>query len=257
VLATEQLDGSGFQQGSAGLEYSLSRSGGELRAGFDGSASHYPTLSRSTLPVYRAAVDGSAQLWSDARLRGSYEMISGPFYQLAWSSEEYGGQPTGPLPYSGQGLSAFEDHTRHSALVAFQQSLSRRLSVSGGYELYRNQSAVISNQLVGDTARANVSYMFARGLSAQAGYIMSTYRFGSADTGTYRVGHFDGGLVFNRGLSFARGQLNVSFNTGLSALQSDTQTHYLVTGNASLSRDFGRTWQGRLTYDRVHVRRIL
>ena len=89
VLATEQLDGSGFQEGSAGLEYSLNRSRGELRAGFDGSASHYPTLSRSTFPVYRAAVDGSVQLWSDARLRGGYQMIYGPFYELAWSSEEY------------------------------------------------------------------------------------------------------------------------------------------------------------------------
>jgi opacity protein-like surface antigen len=76
------------------------------------------------------------------------------------------------------------------------------------------------------------------------------------------VGHdLDVGIDYNRALSLSR-KTTVGFTTGTSIYRSFSpngnpsgadyiyKTHYLVTGTAYLNRQMGRSWTGRLSYQR-------
>ncbi|MGH9387869.1 MAG: hypothetical protein ACRD2N_26725 [Vicinamibacterales bacterium] len=259
--AGNQLVSSPFQHGNVGLEYSLSKSRFGISASADAAASHYPTLSRPTLPSYQGQVSAAAQPWSRTSLRATYQTTFQPFYETAWSPSQFGGQQAGPLIYAGQGLNGLlENHTRANTIVGFQQGLSRRVTFSLNYERQTNHSEVAVRELDGQIGRASLTLALFRGLGVRAGYSVAEYRYGrSATTGAspsgstaYRHENFDGGLYFNRGLSLSRGQMTLSFNTGLAAMQTGEQRQYRVVGTANLSRDFGRRRTGsiNLLYDR-------
>jgi hypothetical protein len=136
--------------------------------------------------------------------------------------------------------------------VEWSQTLTRRGTLSAGYNRQLNDFS--SDATIGDlsstTAWGRFSYSIGRGLAARIGYGYQEARYPGVEDGDYRGATFDAGVDFNRALSFSR-RTTLTFATGTSANRYQDVTYYRILGNARLSREFGRTWNAALAYDRT------
>jgi hypothetical protein len=64
-----------------------------------------------------------------------------------------------------------------------------------------------------------------------------------------RTDSIDAGVNYRRALSFSR-RTHVAFSSGSTVVSDGGARRYDVTGNATLTRELGRTWEAALTYSR-------
>ena len=64
-----------------------------------------------------------------------------------------------------------------------------------------------------------------------------------------RLHSFDVGIDFHKALSLSR-RTTLSFGTGTTAFADVNGTHIYATGNATLTRELGRTWFATAAYNR-------
>ncbi len=87
------------------------------------------------------------------------------------------------------------------------------------------------------------------GLRIGYGYSEGRYSLVESGQGPTRQHDLDIGVDYRRSLSLTR-RVTFAFSTGSAIIQTQSDTHYRVVGNASLNAAFKRTWNANLTYDR-------
>jgi hypothetical protein len=133
------------------------------------------------------------------------------------------------------------------------QAISRRSSLSLTYNLHRTtfgRSDLDQTSLVG---AASLSHRLTRYLSLRTGYGLRSASYPTSQIATVRVHALDLGLDYSRALSLSR-RTTLNFSSGSVATKLDTGTAFVVTGDATLTRAIGRTWNARLGLKRdVHL----
>jgi hypothetical protein len=142
--------------------------------------------------------------------------------------------------------------------AGLSHEISRRTRASAGYSRVQSNTDSVDASS-GDTSSGDFTYesfgaqfthSLSRSLSLRLGYSLGTGHYpGEADGSRFRSHTFDGGIDFNKALSFSR-RTHLAFSTGTSAISNGETTRYYVSGNANLTREIGRTWSAGLTYNR-------
>ncbi len=171
-----------------------------------------------------------------------------PYYQMDFlaaivpSSERSGRSeidPVAPQPSRGYDGSA-----------ALQSRFGGRSTFSVNYA-YRHTSFESDDEQF-DWRLGNVA--FSHGLTRYAslrlgyGYGTSANTFGTSG-GPNQSHLFDVGVDYSRALSFSR-RTTFSFRTGSASFSQDGRQQFLVTGDATLTREIGRSWTGGASYNR-------
>ncbi len=252
----------GYAGGTLSLDYS--KKAGRAAFDFTGGTSYryYPSIKEMNGFNYWASVGFSAKLSSRTDFRATESASYSPFYS-------FGGFPGLAPSVPGDVAPISPDYPllEQAAISLFSSAsidhrLTPRASLSADYSLsytdYRNQNQPFRNWGAGGR--------FSYRLSSRAGLHLG-YHFRRGTYGLYYGnrpidGHdIDVGIDYNRALSFSR-KTTVGFSTGSSIYRSFSpggttvisdwqyKTHYMVTGNAYLNRQIGRSWTARLDYRR-------
>jgi hypothetical protein len=240
-----------FESFNGGINYGLQLSRLSINATGGAATTIYPKLEQPAIPIYRGGLGFIMPLWAGASIRAHGDVIRRPFYELP--GLETGGlleEQVGPVFDPILGLSGiFTNHTRTAAQGNFTQKVTTRLGLSAEYHYFRTYSEDQVLDSKSESAGAHLHFSLAKGLSLRAGYVESRHYFGPSGTTPYRVHNFDGGIDFNRSFSFTRG-VTVTGGFGTSAITRGNNLRYYINGQASLTRDLGRSWNTGLRYER-------
>ena len=182
--------------------------------------------------------------------RASQTLGYAPYYQ-------FGGVTQLSLLPISESAQAYGDlaNTLEEALtantdVAWDRTLSERLSLS---TMYNRRSTIFGDpalDMITQSAGARLSRKITRFASLRTGY---TYRVGdvgsSAAAEPLRQHDIDLGVDYSRPVS-ASGRTTVSFGSGSSLTPQEEGMAYRLTGDASLTRLIGRTWNARVGVNR-------
>jgi hypothetical protein len=134
--------------------------------------------------------------------------------------------------------------------VEWNRVLSERVSLSA---MYNRRSTTFGDpdlDMITQSAGARLSRKITRFASLRTGY---TYRVGDSGftsaSAPLREHDVDLGVDYSRPVT-ASGRTTVSFGSGSSLLPQDDGLAYRVTGDASLTRLIGRTWNARVGVNR-------
>lgn len=267
-----------FASASAGASYTLDRAWVGLDSSVETSWRRYPAADETSQAIYsgaafvaRAPLGGRTSL--DAHATASYQPISVStlFPGLFGGGSSEASSPAAfdshffPGPSGGTGLgnapqAAFElvgeteQYATGSAGVGLTHRFSPRSSLTAGYEYTRaGASSALSDR---DDSWAFVRYdrEILRGLTLQAGYanrqgIYHDVAEDSAVDRRVRTDSVDAGVSYSRALSFSR-RTHLAFSSGSTVVSDGGARRYDVIGNATLTRELGRTWAAELTYSR-------
>ncbi|HYN09259.1 MAG TPA: hypothetical protein VES67_17890 [Vicinamibacterales bacterium] len=241
---------SGFLQGSANLNYSLSLGAVSFSAGAGVSASHYPSLDVPVARRYLANAGGTWRVSTRASLGGRYSIAYLPLQHLA--SLPGGLDPAlGPIdPFDSTIGAASETYRTESGGVNFNYRISQRIGSSFDYSHWRIVSPDGDRDVSTNGASARVTYALTQSIGVYGGYHVDSGQYGSTDNQPRYYTHSgDFGLDFAKALSLTR-KTTAGFGTGLTGVTDGNQTRYALTGFASLRREIARSWGAGLTYNR-------
>jgi hypothetical protein len=243
----------GFGEANADLAYSLNRT----RVGFGASLATtqrlYTTEGGDSLGTYTGGASGWFEVAKRTRLSlsgsSAYQpFLSYSFFPVPVASEEELveiGEPNFDLAFGRQ------KQWHHSVSASLTQGLTSRASLTfgGGYDLTTASDDRLEQTNYSANGRFNLG--ISRGFGVHFGYGYQDARYASNEpAGRSPVIHnLDIGVDFKRALSISR-RTHLSFGTGSTAMQDRNQTVYRITGNATLSHEFRRTWRAALAYVR-------
>ena len=246
----EGSGGSFYNQLSGGLTYSGRMDRFSAGAALSTSARLY---SQSDLPITasHAASGGlSTGLWHNASLSTGvsvgFQSTRGfsPFAELA--DPTLGQVNALNLDY-GTGR---RNNYSYGANVGFTQQLSRRSSLSAGYDQQIND---FSDSDSDNQRRHTGSFRFTRSLTRylglRLGYSYTTSHYGGSTERQWENHNLDTGVDYSRDLSLTR-RTRLSFSSGGTAVRQGNSTRYDVIGSARLNREIARTWNADLSYQR-------
>ena len=234
--------------GSGSLNYSLDRGRVSLSGAAATTAYVYGSDGARVLRSHSASASQGFRVSSSTSLSASEYVSFQPFHlgRLFPSLDASPGAPPAPIADTSIGD---DNYAYYGATVDLTQQVSRRASVFGGYGLQSSQWAGEGQQAV-HTGRGGVAVGVARGLAVRLGYGFTQGRFGETVDGRVVRNHsIDGGVDFNRSLSFSR-RTTLTFSTGSTAIRDRQQTHFRLTGRAQLVREMGRSWNTTIGYSR-------
>jgi hypothetical protein len=146
-----------------------------------------------------------------------------------------------------------------STSIDLTRNFSARSSLSLLYDLHAADFTKFPEYNSNDD-RAGVRYLHrvTQNATVHLEYGYRTYRYGIEESGVSDRHTQDiiVGVEYSRALTVWRRTV-VSFNTGSSVLAGnsgrpgDTNNHLFVTGNATITRAFGRTWEAKAAYNRA------
>ncbi len=250
-----------YEAGTASLDYT--RRTGRVTFDFSGGTTYryYPSLRQLDGTDTFASAGVIVKLSSRTVVRATESASYSPFFSF--------GVPGAVTPVPGDVAPTTPDAplvsnaaVGLSSMASFEHRLTPRLSWTADYALQYTNYRVQSQALETWTAGSQVGYQLSTNASARFGYHYrrSTSPFYYAQEPV--VGHdLDVGIDYSRALSFSR-KTKVGFATGTSIFRSFSpsggvpgtdgvyQTHYLLNGNAYLTRQMGRSWSGRLRFER-------
>ena len=261
VLADQQGVGGGspsplhqvggfFTAASASLNYA--RPGERVGFGASGGATYryYRGFERLTGPSYYGGAGISTTFGKTAFALNQSATYSPLYYFGVFPV--LGTPPPGqvPLPSPDSAVGQLEAVTLNTNVSA-NTELSSRSSLEFQYDF---QTEVFSGDV--STVRSqHASAGYRRSLTRNAGlrigygYREGRYSLVESGQGPTRQHDLDIGVDYRRSLSLTR-RVTFGFSTGSAIIQTQSDTHYRVVGNASLNAAFKRTWNANLTYDR-------
>jgi hypothetical protein len=139
--------------------------------------------------------------------------------------------------------------------AAMTQAIGRRSTLSMSFNSQRtmfgeSQSNLDQMSMIGS---ASLSHRLSRHLSLRTGYGLRSARYPTSGLETLRVHAIDLGLDYSRALSLTR-RTSLSFSSGSVITKLADGMAYVVTGDATLVRMIGRTWNARVAVKRdVHL----
>jgi hypothetical protein len=252
----------GYGGGSVSLDYT--RRAGRATFDFTGGTSYryYPSIREMNGFNSFGSIGLSVKLTSRTDFRLTESASYSPYYS-------FGGFP-GLAPYAPGDIAPISPDyplLQQAAISLFSSAsiehrLTPRASLSADYLLnyvdYRGQNQPFRNWGAG----GRFSYRLSSHASARLGYHYRRGTYGAYYANRPIDGHdIDVGIDYNRALSFSR-TTTFGFSTGSSIYRSFSpsstttladwqyRTHYMVTGNAYLNRQIGRSWNARLSYQR-------
>jgi len=263
-----------FQQsgeyGGSDLSLAYGRRGKRGSVDVSGGASYryYPSMRDLSGFNYFGSLGFSLELTSRTTLRGTEGVVYSPYYGFG-SFSGLAPQVPGEIVTGSSDFAVVERPaiTYHSS-AAFDHRLTQRATFTADYRLRYTDFREEGDPPLRDWgAGARFTYSMTRRTRARLGY---HYRRGVH--GLYYQGRpieyhdIDVGVDYDRALSFSR-RTTFGFSTGTGiyrsfdpSLEEDPlpgserdlrlHTRFLFTGNAYLNREFGRTWNARLSYRR-------
>ena len=176
---------------------------------------------------------------------GSYS----PYYQLGLVSVD----ALSPLAETSQSHADFANArlAAYGSTTTFdmRRGIGRRSSLAFTYDLHRTTFAQSDFDLTSQNAGFSFVHRLSRYLSIRTGY---GYRFAesaAAPGGSIRIHNIDLGLDYSRALSVSR-RTTFTFSSGSAVMPDRRHVAVTLTGNAALTRQFGRTWSARLAGNR-------
>lgn len=243
----------GQRSGSFGLssveaDYSLNRKRVSFKLGVASDARFYPDFNPQFLASHHARATGSLRVSRHSALQGSTEVTYAPFSQVFRIDVPLGDVAPVVVPDQSSAI-GLKQFLRRESTLAYSYEVTRRLSaeISGSYRVSPVSSSVRQESTIG---RGGFTYGIGRGLFLRAFYGQEKAiddRDGFRTTYDNRI--IDAGLGFNRSLSVTR-RLSLSFNSGMSAVTVLGTVHYAATGDATLTREIGRSWMAAVKYRR-------
>jgi hypothetical protein len=247
-----------FGAATAGASYTLDRAWVGLDSSVETSWRRYPSADETSRATYgNAGFVGRAPLGSRTNLDGHVTVSYQPISVNNLFPGLLGSASTGassPIAFDLVGRT--EQYLTGSTGLDLTHSFSARSSLAAGYEYARagGTSALLDR----DDSSAFVRYdhEILRGLTLQVGYANRQGAYGSDDDADESAAHrrvrtdsIDAGLSYSRALSFSR-RTHFAFSSGSTIVSDGSARRYDVTGNATLTRELGRTWEADLTYNR-------
>ena len=241
----------GFGEANADLSYSLNRTRVGFGASLATSQRRYTEGAGDFLGTYSGGASGWFQVAKRTRLSVSESSTYQPFLSYSFFPVPVAAEqelvdvvePNFDLAFARQ------EQWRHGVSASVTQGLSSRASFTfgGSYELTTATDDRLEQTNYSGSGRFNLG--ISRGFGVHFGYGYHDARYSSAEqAGRSPVIHdLDIGVDFNRALSISR-RTRLSFGTGSTAMKDRGQTVYRITGNATLSHEFRRTWSASLAY---------
>ena len=241
-----------FANGSAGLAYSLAVTKVSFGASVSSSARYMPDLDNGVISSHGAAVNGSVQVSQRTTVSGDYALNFQPLSASSLFPGLFQADGAPPLPTDYDLGASAENYLSDSGSAQVSHSLTKRTGLSFGYtyshskatgQLYSQRSAGVSG---------GVSHALGKGLGLRLGYGRRIGQYGNAApgaAGTVRQHTIDAGVNFSRALSFSR-QTVLSFSTGSGVFSDGVGQRYDLTGGATLSHQWGRSWSTGVAYAR-------
>jgi len=213
----------------------------------------YDARAGAVTPMHHQGTVGFSMGGTQRQIRASQTMSYSPFFQFGAMPESapsaLDDAAVAHGDFANAGLSTYTSTTD----VAMNQSISRRSSLSLSYNLRRTTFGRAELDQTTQMGAVTLSHRLARYLSLRTGYGLRTanYQFGYGTP--LRVHALDLGLDYSRALSISR-RTTLSFSSGSVATKLADGTAFLMTGDATLTRMIGRTWNARLAVKRdVHL----
>jgi hypothetical protein len=134
--------------------------------------------------------------------------------------------------------------------VRLEQGLGRRTALAafvGQNRIDYTEGDVTQRWII---AGGTVSHHLTKGASLRLGYQLQDARFVSSTEATApRVQNIDIGIDYDKALGLTR-KTSIAFHTGSSLADQGGSRAFLLTGDASFTREIGRTWTARADYRR-------
>jgi hypothetical protein len=237
-----------YSLASGALQYSLNAEGIGIGASLSSSVRRYSQLSNLVATGVAGSVGASFALTERTTFAASQAIYSQPAL-MALPFVPVGdvalGQATG---VDQDFLAVRSTHRSYVTSGAITQQLSRRATISAGYSRHVSAFEIGGHGFESQSGSVRFSRGLTRDLGLRLGYGYTEARYGEGQR-AYRGHTIDSGVDYSRTLSLTR-RTRLAFSTGAAALNEEQGTRYNVAGNATLTREIGRTWNAALAYSR-------
>lgn len=238
--------------GSAGLSYGWARDRVQFGASASTTTRYYPGTRYDYVSSHGGSARISMQVRRGTRLSASQTVAYQPRNLLDLFSG-LDDDELGLVPVADEDAAIGTRRYRTlgtSARLSHSHQIDRRSSLDASYG-YQHRQVSWSDRRYG---RHSVSGGYRRdltpGLSLRIGYRFNdTRHYGDAEIEPLQTHSFDGGVSYNRALSFSR-RTTLSFSTGSRAVTNADRTRFRATGSARLTHQLGRTWSTWVAYNR-------
>ena len=231
----------------AAIAYTLTGDRTGLNASIGASSRYYPGLTPSYISGYRAALGGSRRFGDNTTVGAGAGISYLPFRLTGVFPDTFDGEEPVEVVPDLDLTASLEAFWMRRAFALASHELTPRSSLTATASHRSSESARWTDGLAHERVNLAYRYNIDRGLALRGAWGYATWHKASV----YRSGNqlFDGGLDFNRALSFSRHTM-LSFGTGMTALDHYGQPDYRWSGNARLDHDIGRTWKAMVGYHR-------
>jgi hypothetical protein len=238
--------------GSAGLSYGWARDRVQFGASASTTTRYYPGTIGDFISSHGGSAQFSMRVRRGTRLTASQSMAYQPRNLLDLFAG-LDGDESGLVPIADEDAALGVRRYRTMATsgrLSHSHQLDRRSSLDVSYG-YLHRQVSWSDRRYG---RHSVSGGYRRdltpGLSLRIGYgFNDTRHYGETDVEPLQTHNVDGGVNYNRALSFSR-RTTLSFSTGSRAVTNADRTRFRATGSARLTHQIGRTWSTWVAYNR-------
>ena len=241
-----------FSSLAASLNFTRNGSRYSLGASAGTTLRHYANLVNNWVPAHSGSIGATFNFTESSRITGSQTVAYQQFLSLMSLPQLYDAELGLESVADIDGGTGRQGYVSYGSNVEWSQTLTRRATLSFG--LYRHLSDFGEQAEVGDflttTASGRFLYGIGRGLGARIGYGYHEATYSNGEGSNYSGSTLDAGLDFNRALSLSR-RTTLTFATGSTASHYEDVTYYRFLGNARLNREFGRSWNAALAYDRT------
>lgn len=213
------------------------------------SVLRYDARARAMTPVRQQGAVEFSMTGSQRQFRASQSVSYSPYYQFGAVAD------VAPSDLSETALSHGDfANSRLSAYgfttdIALTQAISRRSTLSMAYNRRTTTFGRSDLDLRAQTMAMHISHRLTRYVSLRTGYGYQVANVAVAHDRPARNHDVDLGLDYSRALSFSR-RTTLSFSSGSSTTTQDGGTAFRLTGDATLTRQIGRTWNARVAANR-------
>jgi len=241
---------------TVGLSYSLEKGSFGAFAGVNGAGTYYPSLSDDVNTYYTASagVTWRRPLTQRMTIGLGESVILSPFYNF-----------TGIESLTGVSVEGGPQQTPFELGTELNSRLNSRANIDLSYQLTRRITAGVGvnqldtftldgeRELTSAAGTAGLGFQITRNLNLRLGYRYNTAKYAETDLRTSSHSA-DIGLGFNRGFTFAlTRKTRLTLGGGIEAIRGltlDDKIQFVVTGDATLTREIGRSWRAAVNYGR-------
>ncbi|MEZ5316491.1 MAG: hypothetical protein R2752_03740 [Vicinamibacterales bacterium] len=254
----EQRSSATYNNFNGGLTYSLNAGRATMNASAAANGRYFPEYGNTVIVGYGGAVAGTFALSTRTSVRASQGLSYQPLFNLPFFADAF--EPVeGLFTPIDQAFGTTEVGYRSvDTNAGVEHQLTRRSRFTLAYRRGRSDGTgdAASRDQIGrvyQDASAQLQFALSRILSLRLGY---GYGWSEADMASqpdaparFTSQRIDAGVDVSKAIALTR-RTRLAFSTGTTAISDQNNTQVTVIGNASLTREVGRTWNVGLNYVR-------